>query len=58
MKNRTHVDNYQISQVTGSFWKRMKRHGFWGVLKNIGSWIGEHLGIINSGSEEDMGWGQ
>ena len=58
MKNRTHVDNYQISQVTGSFWKRIKRHGIWGAIKNIFSWIGEHLGVINTNSEEDMGWGQ
>lgn len=58
MKNRTHVDNYQISQVTGSFWKRMKRHGILGVMKRIAEWIGEHLGVINTNSEEDMGWGQ
>lgn len=58
MKNRTHVDNYQISQVTGSFWKRMKRHGLLGATKNLFGWIGEHLGIINTNSEEDMGWGQ
>ena len=58
MTNRNHVDNYQISQVTGSFWKRMKRHGIYGAFKNLLEWIGEHLGIINSNSEEDMGWGQ
>ena len=58
MTNRTHVDNYQISQVTGSFWKRMKRHGIWGATKRLFEWIGEHLGVINSNSEEDMGWGQ
>lgn len=58
MINRNHVDNYQISQVTGSFWKRMKRHGIWGAFKNMLEWLGEHLGVINSNSEEDMGWGQ
>jgi len=36
----------------------MKRHGIWGATKRLFEWIGEHLGVINSNSEEDMGWGQ
>lgn len=43
--NRMYADNFLLPQVTGSIWKRMKRHSAWGKTKALFKYIAEVIGI-------------
>lgn len=43
--NRLYADNFLLPQITGSLWKRMKRHTAWGKFKALVKYVAEALGI-------------
>lgn len=43
--NRLYADNFLLPQITGSVWKRMKRHSAWGKAKALFKYVAESLGI-------------
>lgn len=46
--NRQYADNFLLPQVTGTIWKRMKRHSMWGKLEVLFKYIAESFGINNT----------
>lgn len=43
--NRLYADDFLLPQITGSIWKRMKRHSVWGKTKALFKYLAESLGI-------------
>ena len=43
--NRAYTDNFLLPQITGSIWKRMKRHSAWGKTKALFKYLAEAIGI-------------
>jgi hypothetical protein len=43
--NRLYADDFLLPQITGSIWKRMKRHSVWGKMKALFKYFAESLGI-------------
>ena len=44
-QNRTYADDFLLPSITGSIWKRMKRHSAWGKTKVLFKYLAESIGI-------------
>lgn len=57
--NRLYADNYLLPQMTGSIWKRMKRHSAWGKTKALFKYLAESIGIgVNPNDFSQIGSNQ